>query len=82
MLKSELEGIVTIKEQLLGAMKRVEDISRSSVETTGGISAATEEQVAGLDNIVKSMQNMQQGMEKLSQVLHKQESELSQQETV
>lgn len=75
MLKSELEGIVTIKEQLLGAMKRVEDISRSSVETTGGISAATEEQVAGLDNIVKSMQNMQQGMEKLSQVLHKQENE-------
>ena len=82
MLKSELEGIVTIKEQLLGAMKRVENISRSSVETTGGISAATEEQVAGLDNIVKSMQNMQQGMEKLFQVLHKQENETSQQETV
>ena len=72
-LKSELEGIVTIKEELLGAMERVENISRSSVDTTGEISAATEEQVAGLDDIVKSMQNMQQGMEKLSQVLHSKE---------
>ena len=72
-LKGELEGIVTIKEELLGAMERVENISRSSVDTTGEISAATEEQVAGLDDIVKSMQNMQQGMEKLSQVLHSKE---------
>ena len=55
--------------KLLGAMERVENISRSSVDTTGEISAATEEQVAGLDDIVKSMLNMQQGMEKLSQVL-------------
>lgn len=72
-LKGELEDIVTIKEKLLGAMERVENISRSSVDTTGEISAATEEQVAGLDDIVKSMQNMQQGMEKLSQVLHSKE---------
>ena len=59
--------------KLLGAMERVENISRSSVDTTGEISAATEEQVAGLDDIVKSMQNMQQGMEKLSEVLHSKE---------
>lgn len=72
-LKGELEDIVTIKDELLGAMERVENISRSSVDTTGEISAATEEQVAGLDDIVKSMQNMQQGMEKLSQVLHSKE---------
>lgn len=72
-LKGELEGIVTIKDELLGAMERVENISRSSVDTTGEISAATEEQVAGLDDIVKSMQNMQQGMEKLSEVLHSKE---------
>lgn len=72
-LKGELEGIVTIKEELLGAMERVENISRSSVDTTGEISAATEEQVAGLDDIVKSMQNMQQGMGKLSEVLHSKE---------
>ncbi len=74
-LQDELEGIVNIKEQLLDAMKRVEDSSRSSVETTGEISAATEEQVAGLDGIVKSMQNMKAGMEKLSQVLHSTQEE-------
>ena len=72
-LKNELEEIVAIKEQLLGAMERVEDISRKSVGTTGEISAATEEQVAGLDNIVKSMQNMQKGMEKLDCILHEKE---------
>lgn len=70
LLKSELVDIVEIKEQLLGAMERVEDISKKSVGTTGEISVATEEQVAGLDVIVKSMQNMQVGMEKLSDVLH------------
>ena len=76
MLKSELADIVEIKDQLLGAMQRVENISKKSVGTTGEISVATEEQVAGLDVIVKSMQNMQVGMEKLSDVLHnKQEKE-------
>lgn len=70
LLKNELNEIVDIKEQLLSAMKRVEDISKKSVVTTGEISAATEEQVAGVDNIVKSMKNMQVGMEKLSAILH------------
>ncbi|MDE7422859.1 MAG: chemotaxis protein [Lachnospiraceae bacterium] len=70
LLKSELADIVEIKDQLLEVMKRVEDISKKSVGTTGEISVSTEEQVAGLDVIVKSMQNMQAGMEKLSDVLH------------
>lgn len=70
MLRNELIGIVEIKEQLLRAMEGVENISKKAVETTGEISAATEEQVAGVDNIVKSMHNMQLGMEKLSGVLH------------
>lgn len=70
LLKEELEDIVAIKEQLLGVMKRVENSSRDFVDTTEGISASTEEQVAGLDSIVKTMQNMQTGMEKLSNVLH------------
>ena len=69
LLKTELAGIVEIKDKLLGSMERVEDISRKSVGTTGEISAATEEQVAGLDVIVKSMQDMQEGMERLSGVL-------------
>ncbi len=71
LLKTELEDIVGIKDQLLGVMKRVEDSSKNFVVTTAGISTSTEEQVAGLDNIVKSMKSMQTGMEKLSSVLHK-----------
>ncbi len=70
LLKSELEDIVAIKEQLQSVMKRVEEGSRNFVITTDGIGASTEEQVAGLDNIVKSMKNMQAGMEKLASVLH------------
>ena len=69
-MKSELEDIVAIKEQLQSVMKRVEEGSRNFVITTDGIGASTEEQVAGLDNIVKSMKNMQAGMEKLASVLH------------
>lgn len=70
LLKSELEDIVAIKEQLQSVMKRVEEGSRNFVITTDGIGASTEEQVAGLDSIVKSMKNMQAGMEKLAGVLH------------
>lgn len=68
-LQNELEGIVEIRDKMRSAMERVEEISKKSVSTTGEISAATEEQVAGLDIIVKSMQDMQYGMEKLSGVL-------------
>ena len=74
-LSKELGDIIEIKEQLLGAMENVEQISKTSVETTEGIGAATEQQVAGLDNIVKSMQNVQNGMGKLSNVLHKADTE-------
>lgn len=70
LLKAELGDIVDIKEQLQSVMKRVEEGSRNFVITTDGIGASTEEQVAGLDNIVKSMKNMQAGMERLSDVLH------------
>ncbi len=54
----------------LNGGKRVEEGSGNFVITTDGIGASTEEQVAGLDNIVKSMKNMQAGMERLSGVLH------------
>lgn len=75
LLKSELEDIVVIKEQLQSVMKRVEESSKNFVITTDGIGASTEEQVAGLDNIVKSMKNMQAGMERLSGVLHSEKVE-------
>lgn len=71
LLKNELSDIVTIKEQLQESMKRVEEISKTSVSTTTEISAATEQQVAGVDSIVKSMQDMQHGVETLSRILHK-----------
>ncbi len=73
LLKRELADIVEIKDQLLNAMECVEDISKKSVGTTGEISIATEEQVTGVDSIVKSMQDIQVGMEKLSGVLHSKE---------
>lgn len=69
MLRAELENIVTIKERLSEAMKRVEDISRSSVQTTAEISASTREQAVGVESILKSMKNVQGGMEQLSDVL-------------
>ena len=42
-------------------MKRVDDSSKNFMATTEGISASTEEQVAGLANIVKTMKDMQAG---------------------
>jgi len=69
-LKTELEDIVVIKEQLLGVMKCVDDSSKNFMDSTEGISASTEEQVAGLANIVKTMKDMQSGIEKLDGVLH------------
>ncbi len=71
LLKSELADIINIKEQLQESMKRVEEISKKSVGTTTEISAATEQQVAGVDSIVRSMQDMQHGVKTLSHILHK-----------
>lgn len=70
LLKDELMDIVGIKKQLLEAMQRVEKISQKSVATTSEISVAAEEQVAGVECIVKSVENIQDGMKKLSQILH------------
>ncbi len=69
MLKQELANIVTIKDSLLDAMEHVEEISQGSVLTTAEISASTEEQAAGVEEILKSMENVQNGMEQLSGVL-------------
>ena len=54
-LKKELSNIVTIKEELLESMKKLEEMSEKSAETTTEISTSTEEQVAGVENILKSM---------------------------
>lgn len=70
LLQKELVNIIDIKERLSEAMDQVEQISQNSVQTTGEISASTEEQASGVENIMKSMENVQNGMEQLSSVLN------------
>ena len=70
LLQKELVNIIDIKERLSEAMDQVEQISQNSVQTTGEISASTEEQASGVENIMKSMENVQSGMEQLSSVLN------------
>lgn len=70
LLKEELVSIVDIKENLLEAMKKVEDISRESVQNTEEINASTEGQAAGIENILKSMERVQNGMDQLAAVLN------------
>ena len=69
-LKAELAKIIDIKDQLLLAMERVEDISQQSVQNTAEISASTEEQASGVESILRSMENVQNGMGQLSDVLN------------
>ena len=70
LLKEELTNIIDIKEQLLNAMEQVEDISQKSVVNTTDISASTEEQAAGMENILKVMENVQKDIGRLSDVLN------------
>lgn len=69
LLKAELVSIIDLKDRLLQAMEKVEDVSQKSVENTSEISAATEEQATGVENILKSMKSVQEGMDRLSSVL-------------
>lgn len=69
LLRAELVSIVDLKEHLLQAMEKVENVSQKSVENTSEISAATEEQATGVENILKSMKSVQEGMDRLSNVL-------------
>lgn len=68
-LKAELANIVAIKDNLLAAMEKVEAISKRSAETSAEISTSTEEQVASVDNILKSLETVKSGMDRLSGVL-------------
>lgn len=69
-LEQELENIVEIKEQLSEAMQQVEDISKHSVQSTAEISASTQAQASGIENILKSMEHVQGGVGQLSEVLN------------
>ena len=58
LLKEELVHIVMIKDRLLQAMESVEDISEKAVQNTTEIRASTEEQAAGIEDILKFMGNV------------------------
>ena len=51
-------------------MQSVEDISQQSMQNTTDISASTEEQAAGIENIIKYMENVQNNMDQLASVLN------------
>ena len=72
LLKQELENIITIKDRLQQAMQSVEDISQEAVQNTTDISASTEEQAAGVENILKYMEDVNGGINQLSSVLNNQ----------
>lgn len=69
-LKEELTNIVSLKEQLLEEMEKVQEVSRESVQNTIEISNATIGQAEGAENIFTSMESVQSSMEKLSEVLN------------
>lgn len=66
----ELKNIVTIKDDLLVSMKKLESISEQAAERTAEISTSTGEQVAGVEKIIHSMENVQNGIEHLSVILN------------
>ena len=69
LLKNELGDIVHIKNQLLQAMERVEDISQKSVVATNEIGSAIEGQANEVENILQNMEKVKDGMNYLSEVL-------------
>lgn len=69
-LKEELTNIVSLKEQLLEEMEKVQEVSRESVQNTIEISNATIGQAEGAENIFTSMESVQSSMEKLSEALN------------
>lgn len=70
LLREGLSNIVSIKEELLFAMNEVEGISRASVENTARISTSTQDQVAGVQEIMGSMEKMQNGIQQLSDIVN------------
>lgn len=68
-LKGELSGIVEIKERLQAAMQQVETISGVSEQGVTEISASTEAQVTGIENILGSMGKVQTGVDRLAEIL-------------
>lgn len=68
-MQEELNGVTRLKEDLLEAMKNVESASQNSAETATEISVSTEEQVAGIGEIVETMDNMKSAIDDLNLLL-------------
>lgn len=69
-LKNDLSGIFAVKDKLKVSMEKVETMSKQAAGNTAEISSSIVEQVAGIENILKSMENVQQGMKELDVILN------------
>lgn len=74
-LKEELTSIVSLKEQLLEEMEKVQEVSREAVQNTIQINNATIGQAEGAENIFTSMESVQGIIEKLSEELNHDEEQ-------
>lgn len=68
-LKNGLAAIVDIRDALMKSMDKMEEISEKAAQTTNEISTATEQQVVGAEDILKSLEIVQGGIERLAGVL-------------
>ena len=75
LLQEELSGVASLKDKLLNAMKEVEQASQSSVDTTTEISVSTEEQVAGIEEIVSTMDKVKTAVDELNSLLKRHNKE-------
>lgn len=69
LLKSELDDIIVIKDNLMQSMNTLSEMFQRSSDATTGISKSTEEQVTAMNDIIKSMDNVQESIQHLSSVL-------------
>ncbi len=68
-LEDELEHILSIKEDLLGFIRKIKEMSEISMNSAVGISASSEEQANSVEEVVKAMENVKQEMQQLSTLL-------------
>lgn len=62
-LERELNSIIEMKEMLLSSMERLEQMSEKSSKTTTEITASVGEQMAGIEDIVRTLENVQKNVE-------------------
>lgn len=62
-LERELNSIIDMKEMLLSSMEHLEQMSEKSSQTTTGITTSVGEQMAGIEDIVRTLENVQKNVE-------------------